>query len=73
MLRLCYYCNQFSIPQLTWADIALGNFLDPEGIISKLKNTDLRHLVPQLMEHAEKVNALPKIRQWMEERPKSER
>ncbi len=55
--------------QLTWADVALGVFLDPEGFSSRLKKVDVRATAPALLEHANKVNDLDRIRKWREERP----
>ena len=59
--------------QLTWADIAVGAFLDPEGLSARLKTLDVRAVAPSLVAHATKVNETPQIKKWREERPPSER
>ncbi len=63
-LSLYYY-----ILQLTWADVAVADLFHPEGLASRCKNFNMKSVAPKLAAHVEKVNGLPKIKKWLEERP----
>ena len=57
----------FSIEKLTWADLAIADLI---GLISEY-DQEVLEKAPQLDELTKRVNALPNIQKWIEERPKT--
>ena len=61
------YNIYFSIEKVTWADLAIADLI---GLISEY-DQDVMSKAPELAELANRVNTLPRIKKWIEERPKT--
>ena len=57
----------FLFPQLTWADLALMNFFN----FYVQRAPDLLKAAPHMKQLIERVAAVPKIKKWIEIRPKT--
>merc|ERR1719430_2060868 len=53
--------------RVTWADLAIADLI---GLISEY-DQDVMSKAPELAELTNRVNALPRIKKWIEERPKT--
>ncbi len=47
----------------------MAEHFDSRGIGARAKNFDLKKTSPAIAAHVEKVNNIPKIKKWLQERP----
>ncbi len=63
--------NRYFCMQMTWADILVGDYLCEENVARWSKVLNVENQFPSLAKLVDKVNSIPKIKDWMEKRQKT--
>ena len=65
--NIFYYISRFILQQLTWADIAVSMIVE----MMAAKDDAILTKCPPLGDHMKRVHSQPKIKAWIEKRPKT--